>query len=120
MKSSGQAAEFAARYLDLGKPTARGAKAALEGIVTGGIQDHDVEARLGLDHMPQHESRVYRLELDIGLASEVGTYWDQVVPTVHLEAMASVVEESDTAPALQAGTKPTYRLVEGLLGHLVT
>ena len=69
-----------------------------ERIVATSIQQHNVHAVVGIFHFGKNSSSIDRPEPDIGFLVYLRPYRDEVVDTVDLHAMASIIEKANAAP----------------------
>jgi hypothetical protein len=75
------------------------AESAGEGCVPTRIEDDDVDAALGSVHLTEDTIDIEGLGTDVILAPDLGTRRNEIIPPVHLYAVARIVEEPDATLA---------------------
>ena len=73
-----------------------------EGIVAAGIEDDEAQFLGRLDRQ-QHAVERERLVIDVGVALQLGVDRDQVIATIHLDAVTGVIDHGDVGIAGAVG-----------------
>ena len=114
----GEGDDRARGRVHLGEALGVGTETAREGVVAASVEHHDIHPVLGRVHFLQHEIGAHRLILDLVLAFNIAPDRNKIIATLHLHAVAGVVEQSDAAP-FEFVAEDADGLAHGGLGEVV-